>query len=140
MHCYGKSTTQKWPDRVDFDVTFSNHKISAQELHYYHQIQGLWFVCWFVIWLNWCIIALLLQSKSLLFFDDSLWRIYPTTVSVLLKSEQIEIHKKFKFLEKSICVWKFLKASRASRTTSVRNGIETKIFGDQIVLENHFFL
>ena len=62
------------------------------------------------------------------------------TVSLLLKSEPIEINWKFKFLVNSISVWKFLKESRASRTTSVRNDIEMKIFGDQIVLENHFFL
>ena len=62
------------------------------------------------------------------------------TVSLLLKSEQIEINPKLKFFVEYIDVWKFLKVSRTSRSTSVRNGIELKIFGDQSVLENHFFL
>ena len=62
------------------------------------------------------------------------------TVSLLLKCEPIEINQKFKFVVEYIDVWKFLKISRTSRSTSVRNGIELKIFGDQNVLENHFFL
>ena len=61
------------------------------------------------------------------------------TVSLLLKFEQIEINQKFKFLLKGISVWKVLKAFRASRTTLVKNDIEMKNFGDQIVIENLFF-
>ena len=40
-----------------------------------------------------------------------------TTVSLLLKSEPVEINQKFKFLVEDIDVWKFLKASRVSRNT-----------------------
>ena len=43
---------------------------------------------------------------------NALWRICHTTVSLLLKSEPIEIDKKFNFLVEGIVVLKFLKASR----------------------------
>ena len=63
----------------------------------------------------------------------------PATVSLLLKSEPIEINQKFKFLVEDVDVWKFLKTSTASRSTSIRNCIEMKIFGAEIILENGFF-
>ena len=46
----------------------------------------------------------------------ALWRICPTTVSLFLKSEPIEMDQKFNFYDKGTVVWKFLKASRASRS------------------------
>ena len=52
------------------------------------------------------------------------------TVSLLLKSEPIEINQKFNFLVEGIVVWKFLKASRASGSASVKNLIKIKINGD----------
>ena len=52
------------------------------------------------------------------YFGPALWRIWPTTVSLFLKSESIEINQKFKFLLEDVGVGKFLKASRASRSTS----------------------
>ena len=53
-----------------------------------------------------------------------LWK----TVSLLLKSEPIDINQKFEFLVEDIYVWKFLKTSIVSRSTSFRNCIEIKIF------------
>ena len=60
----------------------------------------------------------------------ALWRICPTTVSLLLKSEPIEINQKFKFLVEGIVVLKVLKASKALGSASVRNGIRIKINGN----------
>ena len=72
-----------------------------------------------------------LEWKSLIAFNASytLWRICPTTVSLLLKYEPIEMNQKFKFLVEDTDVWKFLKTSRASTSTSFRFCIEMKIFG-----------
>ena len=63
-------------------------------------------------------------------YTAPLWRIWPKTVSLLLKSEPNNINQKFKLLVKYIDVWKFLKASRASGSASVRNGMEIKINGN----------
>ena len=54
----------------------------------------------------------------------ALWRICPTTVSFLDKSETIEINQKFKFLEEGIDVWKFLKEYRPSKSSLIINGIK----------------
>ena len=69
----------------------------------------------------------------------ALWRIWPTIVSLLLKSEPIEINKIFNFLVEGIVDWKFLKASRAPGNASVRNGIEIKINENYFVTRNGYF-
>ena len=56
-------------------------------------------------------------EKSLcMHFGEYVW---PTTVSLLLESEPIEVNQKFKFLVEGIVVWKFLKVSTASGSASV---------------------
>ena len=69
----------------------------------------------------------------------TLWRICPTTVSLLLKSEPIEINEKINFLIEVIVVWKFLKASRASGSDSVKDGLRIKNYEDWLVTKNGFF-
>ena len=59
-----------------------------------------------------------------------LWRKWPTTVSLLLKSEPTEVNQNFRFLVEGKIVWKFLKASRASGSASVKVGIKIKINGN----------
>ena len=61
------------------------------------------------------------------------------SVSFLLKSEPIEIKQKLNLLVEGRVVWKFLKTPRVSGSTSVRNGIQSKIYGDHFVLKKHNF-
>ena len=48
---------------------------------------------------------------------NSHWRIWPTTVPLLLKSEPIEINQNLKFMLQGIDVWKILKVPRTFKST-----------------------